>query len=340
MAYMLQKVNALQKSIKQKINLKGEYCMKRGKKITVLLVVFVLFTLGTLGCASKKSETYQTKTNSNSTTSNDPAQAETGTDKGQENVIAAKEPTLITFAFSESYPVAFTDDDGSITGCDIEILKLVDEKLKDYEFKFLPTSYDDIYIGLSTGAYDAGLTNAFWTKERNEKYTLPEENVGACPVGVLYNASFDNITGLEDVSKKGLKFTPLLAGNGLFYVLEKYNEAHPDAKVDFDATDDANIFTNAVIWVSKGRYDATLNTKDGWDLNIQKEDGSLHQYADKLKFVVQTAVSTYTVYRKDIPAEYVDVFNKALREVKDEGKASEIVTKFKGEDVFLLQTEK
>ena len=51
--------------------------------------------------------------------------------------------------------------------------------LADHDFEYVGTSYDDAYIGLEAGNYDAALTNAFWTEERAEKYLIPEEQLGA-----------------------------------------------------------------------------------------------------------------------------------------------------------------
>ena len=86
-----------------------------------------------------------------------------------------------TFAYRNSgaWPITGDDENGKPAGYDIDTLKLVDEQLADYDFEYVGTSYDDAYIGLEAGNYDAALTNAFWTEERAEKYLIPEEQLGA-----------------------------------------------------------------------------------------------------------------------------------------------------------------
>ena len=56
---------------------------------------------------------------------------------------------------TNSYPLQYEDEDGNLTGYEIEVLKLVDEALPQYEFEFgEPTSQDAQYAGLSAGKYE------------------------------------------------------------------------------------------------------------------------------------------------------------------------------------------
>lgn len=54
-------------------------------------------------------------------------------------------------------------------------MRLVDEKLEDYEFEFIGTTDDDLLIGVEQGKYDVGIKNVWYTDER-AKNTFSQKN--------------------------------------------------------------------------------------------------------------------------------------------------------------------
>ena len=52
-----------------------------------------------------------------------------------------------------SKPISWLDDNGNATGYDVEVMKLVDELLPEYEFEFVGTTSDDLLIGVEQGKY-------------------------------------------------------------------------------------------------------------------------------------------------------------------------------------------
>ena len=72
-------------------------------------------------------------------------------------------------------PMTYLDENGNATGYDVEVMKLVDELLEDYEFEYVGTTNDDLLIGVEQGKYHVGVKNAFWTEERTAKYICPQQ---------------------------------------------------------------------------------------------------------------------------------------------------------------------
>ena len=61
-------------------------------------------------------------------------------------------------------------DSGELMGFDIDMFKLLDEALPQYEFIYDPVGQEAILMGLDAGQYQAGLGGYFYNAERAEKY--------------------------------------------------------------------------------------------------------------------------------------------------------------------------
>ncbi len=273
------------------------------------------------------------ETNSTSvadTTSSDETDGTDGTDGAKKVKVAWQ---------SNSYPLAYEDEDGNLTGYEIEVLKLVDEGLADYDFEYeLAGAQDAQYAGLSAGKYDLVISNAFYTAERDEAYALPENPLGASLVGIIVPKGTEGVTDFASAAKAGLKMTPQLAGDGLYYVVYKYNEENPDNQIEQEATDSADSFMNAISWVGDGRYDFAVWPKNYYEQLVIAEDGELHDYDSKLDFYECRSVYTYPIIRKD-EQELADAISEVLGKLREEGTLSELSEKFYGYDAFMYDSE-
>lgn len=286
------------------------------KKITALLLTTALTMAAITGCGSAGSN----------------AQASAPADEGK---IAVHVATA-----QNSVPVSYHDDDDNLTGYDVEALRLVAEKLSDkYTFDWVEGAQDANYTGLSTGKYDIVLSNAFYTEERAQNYILTENPLGASPGGVVVRVEDKGkINTLADAAAAGYKAAPHFAGDGNTYLYQKYNKENPDNPLDFDISDDPNCFTNALIFIAEGRYDCAVYPGIYYTALVEKEDGSLHEYADQLYYNEYIPISTYAVVAKD-KTELAEDVNKALGELREEGKLSELAIQFYGYDTWALNDE-
>ena len=248
---------------------------------------------------------------------------------------AAKGKKVIKVAYQiNSYPLAYEDESGKLTGYEIEVMKLLDKELKDYDFEFVNGGNQEAqYTGLTSGKFDVVLSNAFYTEERDKAYNLPKNPLGASLVGLVLPAKNNDIKSFEDVAKKKAKLTPILAGDGLYYVVYKYNQENKDNQIKLTATDDANSFMNAISWVAEGRYDTAVWPKNYYEQIVIDKKGDLHDYNDKVKFVECRSVYTYPVIKKDLK-EFSDAASEGLGKIKKTGKLTELSKKFYGYDAF------
>ncbi|MCR5797313.1 MAG: transporter substrate-binding domain-containing protein [Eubacterium sp.] len=283
--------------------------MKRNKILSLILVAAL--AIGATGC-TKKTETSEA--------------GKKAEDNGKKVVNVAYQ--------NNAFPLAYEDESGKLTGYEIEVMKILDEKLEDYEFKFINAGTQEAeYTGLTTGKYDIALSNAFYTDERDKAYNLPKNPIGASLVGLVLPKDNKDVKGFDDVAKKKLSLAPILAGDGLYYVVYKYNQEHQGAEIKLDATDDANAFMNSIGWVADGRYDTAVWPKNYYEQIVTDKKGDLHDYDAKLKFVECRSVHTYPVIKKDL-TELAEVVDKGLGEIKETGKMNELSKQFYGYDAF------
>lgn len=281
--------------------------MNKFKKIALLLTLVTTLSVAMTACGSKTSDS-----------------AAKSTDEVR---------TIKVGYVTNGYPIAYTDEQGNVTGCDIEGMKLVDELLPDYQFEYVALDQNAIYAGLQSGKLQVALTNSFWTPEREEKYLFPKENLGASVVGLFTRTADGDVKNLEQAAAKNLKLSPILAGDGLYYVVEAYNKEHPDAQIALTPTDDVNSFSNQFPWVVEGRYDFGLTPKYYYDVLVGDQAGSFNQYKDQLQFTPFTAVKTWSILAKG-EDKFAGELDTALKQLKSEGKLVELAKKFQGYNTF------
>ncbi len=130
-----------------------------------------------------------------------------------------------------SKPMTYIDENGNPTGYDVEVMKLVDELLPEYEFEYVGTTSDDLLIGVEQGKYHVGVKNAFWTEERIRKFIFPQEFLGLSSAGLVLKKENEHIKDLSDFATAGMTLAPIAANNAQYTVIAEYNEANPDNPV-------------------------------------------------------------------------------------------------------------
>lgn len=300
------------------------------QKLTALLLSALLLSVVLSGCGSASAGSGESQN--------------TGVDAGGQSASSGDVRVLEIRYDIEAPPMSYTDENGYSTGLDVEILRLVDEALPEYEFHFEGTSKDDVLSGMTAGVYDIGLHNAFYTEDRAEKFYISTENQGGALAGFMVKKELGDellATGktgdalLEEFYDRGLRLAPMIAGDGRTYQIEQYNERHPDKALEFEYTSDMSISNMYYQWIDEGRYDVGMTMKGTWDKNVVPEDGGNHEYFDTFDFVTFKAIKTYPMISKiTLDEEFLEKYTAALKEIKASGKAGELAVQFYGEDIY------
>ena len=253
----------------------------------------------------------------------------TSDDKGQ----AAEEGVqVVKVAYDQaSKPMTYTDDNGNATGYDVEVMKLVDEKLKDYQFEYVGTSSDDLLIGVEQGKFPVGVKNAFVTEERQAKFLFPKEYLGLSSIGLVVKTADKKIDSLEKFADKGYTLAPIAANNAQYTVVKEYNDAHPDNPVKLKAGDE--FLVDVVQWVNEGRANGGVTIEGIFEQQVVSEKGPYHNLKNDVVYNEFGVIKTWPLFNKKqqtLPDEY----DKAIKELRDEGKLAQLSEEFYGRDLF------
>jgi ABC-type amino acid transport substrate-binding protein len=232
----------------------------------------------------------------------------------------------IVIAASPGYkPITYTDENGVLDGYDIAVFKKIDELLPEYEFVFEVADKETLNIGVETGKYQIGLNGLFRSAEREEKYLIPENNLGATRVGFVVREDRNDINTWDDLVTR--KVAPTTASGGIYGQLTQYNNAHPDKPIKFDVVTSSNRASNYAA-LRDNTYDAVVELIDVYN---QIDDKSLLTGVKITK--TASKVNTYPIINKS-ETELAATINTILKTLRGDGTLSKIALEYYGADVF------
>ena len=239
----------------------------------------------------------------------------------------------ITVAHTNYYvPYDYVNEQGESDGFEVAVMKEVAKKLPQYEFKFVPTSNDDLLIGVESGKYTVGTKGIWITDARKKKYVFPKNNIGASVIGLVIRKDTESeIKDLPSFAKFSGKLVPIAPQDARYMVIENFNKEHPDNPIKLVSSEN---FQNAdaYSWVMEGRYDAYLEVELSYKNNIVKEDAAYHQFDDKLSYIRYKGIETYPIFNRN-EQKFADEYDKAIEELRAEGKIAELELKYFGESL-------
>ncbi|MDF2986707.1 MAG: amino acid transporter substrate-binding protein [Eubacterium sp.] len=259
----------------------------------------------------------------------------TGTAAGSTSAASSSsgaQVTKVKVAYDQaSKPISWLDENGNATGYDVEVMKLVDELLPEYEFEYVGTSSDDLLLGVEQGKYQVGVKNAFWTQERTEKFIFPKEFLGLSSTGLVLKKQNENIKTLADFAKAGFTLAPIAANNAQYTIIDEYNKANPDNKVKLEAGD--NFTVDVVQWVNEGRVDGGVIIEGVFNKQVKADEGQYHNLVNDVVYNEFAVIKTWPLFNKKEQA-FADAYDTAVKKLKDEKKTNEQSVKFYGKDLF------
>lgn len=243
----------------------------------------------------------------------------------------------IKVAYAQSgKPMSWTNEAGEAKGYDVEVLKLIEEKLIDYKFEFIGTTDDDLLIGVEQGKYQLGVKNAFYTDERAKKYVYPEEFLGLSSIGIVLREEDKSIKGLNDFAKKQMTLAPIAANNAQYTIIEEYNQAHPNNKINLKAGDTFSI--DIVQWVNESRVDGGIMIESSFNEKVLVENAPYEKFKEDVVYKEFSVIKTWPLFNKK-ETDLANAYDTALQELKEEGKLSELSKEYHGRDLFEVLNE-
>lgn len=220
-------------------------------------------------------------------------------------------------------PFSYKDENDNLTGYDLEVIKLIDAKIPELEFEFLPTPWDSMFLSLDSKKFGLIANQITKNPEREEKYNFSEQPYFTNQSSIIVKkGQTAGINSLDDLKGKTVGSA---VGDSFTKVLEDYNKANDNAlNIKYYDGDVTPVLQD----VAAGRIDAYLNdpimageaaTKLGLEIEIAGDP-------------VQS-VPTHFVFRKDKESEELKAkVDKALKELIDEGELTKLSIEWFGKD--------
>ena len=204
-------------------------------------------------------------------------------------------------------PYEFVDDNNNIVGIDAEIAAAVAEKLgKELQIKDM--EFDSLLTAVQSGAIDFALAGTTVNDER--KLTVDFSDTYATGVQVVIVASDSKIATIDDLDGKMIGVQAGTTGD--IYCTDDYGQEH---------VKQYNNGALAVAALKNGQVDCVVIDNEPAKNFVKANEG--------LKILdTEYAVEDYAAAISKENKQLQEDFNKALQELKDEGKIAEIIEKY------------
>ena len=281
--------------------------MKNVLKKAGAAVLALTLTAALAGCGSSASSTAASSDTAAASTADTAAETELDKVKAAGKLVVGVEGTYPPFTYH--------DDNGELTGLDIELGKALADKL-GVEVEFQEAAWDSLLIGIDTERFDTVINSVSITDERAEKYDFSDPYYYEAR-RVVVRADDDSIHGPEDLNDKKI------ATNTTNAFIPWYEEQGVEV-VGIDTSGEA------IDLLLSGRVDFV-------GINVPVLNAYLQEHPDaagkvKEAFVIPNSEDVIAIPVRKGEPEFLDAINAALAELREEGTLKEISEKYLGGD--------
>ena len=220
----------------------------------------------------------------------------------------------VTIGTNAEYPpFEFVDEDGEITGFDIELMEAVAEEA-GFEYELVNTRWDGIFVALASGEFDAVISAATITPERAEQvnFSDPYFNAGQ---RIAVQADNDSIQGPEDLD--GMAVGVQLGTTGDIFLTDQTGadvKRYDENTLAFEALNNGDL--DAVM--ADGPTAAEV-LQSNPEMDLKLVDGVFTE-------------EQYGIAVNEEETELLEAINEGLAAVKESGAYDEIYDKYFGTD--------
>lgn len=229
------------------------------------------------------------------------------------NASTIKKGELIVATEGTYSPYSFYDENGELVGYDVDIAKAVAKKL-NLKIEFLTAPWDAMLAAFDAGKADVVFNQVSINEDRKKKYDMSVPYTMPYPVIVVHKdnndiKSFADLKGKKSVHSATSNWAAIAEKNGATVVV-------------------ADGFSKGVELIISKRADDTINDNvTFFDYIKQRPNAPL-----KIAYTSNEPMPTAALLKKG-NTELLEAINKALDELKAEGKISEISMKYFGKDI-------
>ena len=157
------------------------------------------------------------------------------------------------------------EENGELTGYEIEVVRAIFKDSDKYDVKFEKTEWSGVFAGLDADRYNMAVSNISYTKERAEKY-LYAAPTAKNPNVLVVKKDDPSIKSLDNI---GGKSTEVVQGTTSAKQLEDYNKQHSDNPTVLKYT--KADFQQIMGRLSDGQFDYKIFDKIGVETVIKDQ---------------------------------------------------------------------
>lgn len=167
---------------------------------------------------------------------------------------AASKKEIIVATNGSPRPFIY-EENGELTGYEIEVVRAIFKDSDKYDVKFEKTEWSGVFAGLDADRYNMAVNNLSYTKERAEKY-LYAAPIAQNPNVLVVKKDDSSIKSLDDI---GGKSTEVVQATTSAKQLEAYNAEHTDNPTILNYT--KADFQQIMVRLSDGQFDYKILIK-------------------------------------------------------------------------------
>lgn len=226
--------------------------------------------------------------------------------------------TLIIATEGNWKPWTYHDESDQLTGFDVEIGRLIAEKL-GVEADFQEVPWESILAGVDQNRFDIACNGVGYTDERAEKFTFSDPYVYTEAVLVVRKDNTD-ILSLEDLKGRKTSNSP--------------NSTYAMKAEEYGATVDyVDTLGETMMMLEQGRVDATINAKGSVEDYLKEHpDANI-----KIVLTFPGEPVCYPVRKGPETETLIAEVNKILAEAREDGTLSALSVKYFGQDLTKAQ---
>lgn len=233
----------------------------------------------------------------------------TGSGESNSNVTTVKVGTMGTYS-----PFSYEDNDGKLTGYDLEVLRKVEEVDPSLKFEFIAGPWDSLFVGLDSDKFQMLANQITSNDERKEKYYLTDNSYFNCVAQIIVKKGTTGINSLEDLKGKTIGLT---VGDSFTLFVEKWNQEHGNIlTIKYYEQDITTVLQDIV----SGRIDATVNDPIMAASKAEIQGLEIEAVGERL-----SSDPTYFIFKQDDQGkELKEKVDAALSKLKENGELSKL----------------
>lgn len=241
---------------------------------------------------------------------------------GKSAAPAAGAKTYVVGTRGTFKPVTYTDDNGNLTGFDVEVLKEVERRDPSIHFEFKAMAVDAAFVAMDAGQVDLIANQMRHTPARDQKYLYTKEINNYTVRKLVVKNDRNDINSIEDL---GGKKVMIVTNGDMKTIMEDFNKTHnPPAELIFSDKGSVVNFN----MVATGRADATGEYVYATEVAIKEQGLPLKIVGPTLR-----VFPTHYILKKDEDHQKLaDKIDAAIKSMRADGTLKKLSEQYFGGD--------